>query len=159
MISKNYSKAYTEVLEILKYLPKNEYGKIPHERIQFFEDNKDYSYNFKIDPQIPLDKQNISIEANSIIVMLFRDYFASETQKEKLKVILKQNEDKYQEEIRNKYNPDDIFRNRKNRIVENNFNKEEKDYSNLPVEVKENNFFKRFIKYIKNLIFKKRNEE
>lgn len=154
MISKNYSKAYTEVLEILKYLPKNEYGKIPHERIQFFEDNKDYSYNFKIDPQIPLDKQNISIEANSIIVMLFRDYFASETQKEKLKVILKQNEDKYQEEIRNKYNPDDIFGNKKDKITTFSSNKEIEN-NNLPIEVKRENFFKKFITYIKNLIFKK----
>lgn len=154
MISKNYSKAYTEVLEILKYLPKNEYGKIPHERIQFFENNKDYSYNFKIDPQIPLDKQNISIEANSIIVMLFRDYFASETQKEKLKVILKQNEDKYQEEIRNKYNPDDIFGNKKDKITTFSSNKEIEN-NNLPIEVKRENFFKKFITYIKNLIFKK----
>lgn len=154
MISKNYSKAYTEVLEILKYLPKNEYDKIPHERIQFFEDNKDYSYNFKIDPQIPLDKQNISIEANSIIVMLFRDYFASETQKEKLKVILKQNEDKYQEEIRNKYNPDDIFGNKKDKITTFSSNKEIEN-NNLPIEVKRENFFKKFITYIKNLIFKK----
>ena len=30
-----YSRAYAEVLEILKYLPKNEYDKIPHERIHF----------------------------------------------------------------------------------------------------------------------------
>lgn len=154
MISKNYSKAYTEVLEILKYLPKNEYDKIPHERIQFFEDNKDYSYNFKIDPQISLDKQNISIEANSIIVMLFRDYFASETQKEKLKVILKQNEDKYQEEIRDKYNPDDIFGNKKDKITTYSSNKEIEN-NNLPIEVKRENFFKKFITYIKNLIFKK----
>lgn len=154
MTKDKYAKAYTEVLEILKYLPKNEYDKIPHERIQFFEDNKDYSYNFKIDPQIPLDKQNISIEANSIIVMLFRDYFASETQKEKLKVILKQNEDKYQEEIRNKYNPDDIFGNKKDKITTYSSNKEIEN-NNLPIEVKRENFFKKFITYIKNLIFKK----
>lgn len=154
MTKDKYAKAYTEVLEILKYLPKNEYDKIPHERIQFFKDNKDYSYNFKIDPQIPLDKQNISIEANSIIVMLFRDYFASETQKEKLKVILKQNEDKYQEEIRNKYNPDDIFGNKKDKITTYSSNKEIEN-NNLPIEVKRENFFKKFITYIKNLIFKK----
>lgn len=154
MTKDKYAKAYTEVLEILKYLPKNEYDKIPHERIQFFEDNKDYSYNFKIYPQIPLGKQNISIEANSIIIMLFRDYFASETQKEKLKVILKQNEDKYQEEIRNKYNPDDIFKNKKDEITTYSSNKEIEN-NNLPIEVKRENFFKKFITYIKNLIFKK----
>lgn len=149
MANDKYTKAYTEVLEILKYLPKNEYNKIAKEKIKFFEDNKDDSYKFSINPQMPLDEQNISIEANSIIIVLFRDYFATENQKEKLNTILKQNEYKYQEEIRNKYNPDDIFKDKKDRsfnIIENN---------NLPIEVKEDNFFKKFIAYIKNLIFKK----
>lgn len=149
MTNDKYAKAYTEVLEILKYLPKNEYDKIAKEKIKFFENNKDNSYKFSINPHMPLDKQNISIEANSIIIVLFRDYFATEKQKEKLNTILKQNEDKYQEKIRNKYNPNDIFKDRKDRsfnIMENN---------NLPIEVKEDNFFKKFIAYIKNLIFKK----
>lgn len=102
---------------------------------------------------MPLDKQNISIEANSIIIVLFRDYFATENQKEKLNVILKQNEYKYQEDIRNKYNPDNIFKDRKNKnlnVIEN---------TNLPIEVKENNFFTKFITYIKNLFRKMKKEE
>ena len=148
MTNDKYAKAYTEVLEILRYLPRNEYNKIAIERIKFFEANKDTSYKFKIDPDMPLDKQNISIEANSIIIVLFRDYFATENQKEKLNVILKQNEYKYQEDIRNKYNPDNIFKDRKNKnlnVIEN---------TNLPIEVKENNFFTKFITYIKNLFRK-----
>ena len=154
MVSKSYSKACTEVLEIVKYLPKNEYDKIPQEKIKFFEDNKDDSYEFSINPEKTLEEQNISIEANSIIVVLFRDYFASEQQKEKLKVILEQNDAKYQEEIRNKYNPNDIFKNRNSDIKEEEFNKEIKS-NNLPIEVKEESFFKKLINYIKNLIFKK----
>mgnify|MGYP004497907275 FL=1 len=153
MTNDKYAKAYTEVLEILRYLPRNEYNKIAIERIKFFEANKDTSYKFKIDPAMPLDKQNISIEANSIIIVLFRDYFATENQKEKLNVILKQNEYKYQEDIRNKYNPDNIFKDRKNKnlnVIEN---------TNLPIEVKENNFFTKFITYIKNLFRKMKKEE
>ena len=153
MTNDKYAKAYTEVLEILRYLPRNEYNKIATERIKFFESNKDTSYKFKIDPDIPLDKQNISIEANSIIILLFRDYFATENQKEKLNVILKQNEYKYQEDIRNKYNPDNIFKDRKNKnlnVIEN---------TNLPIEVKENNFFTKFITYIKNLFRKMKKAE
>lgn len=154
MSNDKYAKAYTEVLEILKYLPKNEYDKIAEERIKFFEANKDNSYKFSINPNMPLDEQNISIETNSIIIVLFREYFATEKQKEKLNTILKQNEDKYQVEIRNKYNPDDIFKNRSFKIIETNTNEEIKN-NNLPIEIKEENFFKKFIAYIKNLIFKK----
>lgn len=152
MTKDKYSKAYTEVLEILKHLPKNEYDKIDKEKIKFFEKNKDISYKFSINPEISLDEQNISIEANSIIVTLFQDYFASEKQKEKLKIILKKNEDKYQEEIRNKYNPDDIFKNKK---IVNEDSNQKIESNNLPIEFKERNFFSKLITYIKNLILKK----
>ena len=37
MINKNYAKAYTEVLEIIKYFPKSDYDKIPKEKIEFFK--------------------------------------------------------------------------------------------------------------------------
>lgn len=153
MTNDKYAKAYTEVLEIIKYLPKNEYDKIEKEKINFFEANKDNSYIFSINPNIPLEEQNISIEANNIIIVLFRDYFATENQKEKLNTILKQNEDKYQVEIRNKYNPDNIFKNRSFKITETNTNEEIKN-NNLPIEIKEENFLKKFVTYIKNLIFK-----
>lgn len=56
MTNDKYAKAYTEVLEILKYLPQNEYNKIDTERIKFFEANKDTSYKFRINPDIPLEK-------------------------------------------------------------------------------------------------------
>mgnify|MGYP007072994665 FL=1 len=32
-----YSKAYTEVFEIIKYLPKEEYNKIPKDKIEFYK--------------------------------------------------------------------------------------------------------------------------
>ena len=151
MISKNYSKAYTEVLEMIKHLPENEYNKIPKEKIEFWERNKDNKYKFVINPQIELEKQNISIEANSIIVTIFRDYFATDLQKEKLKIILEQNENKYQEKKKKKYNPDNLFENRKkecmNPYVEKN--------TSLLVVKREENFFKKLINYVKKLIFKR----
>lgn len=147
MIKENYARAYTEVLEMLKYLPYEELNRIPKEKIDFFERNKDKSYKFNISLEKPLAEQNISIEANSVIITLFRDYFATDTQKEKLKNILEQNEMKYQEELREKYNPDNTFKkcNQKNEINENIIQNE-----NSLVEYKET-FFRRFINKIKNI--------
>ena len=54
-----YSKAYTEVLEIIKYFPKEEYNKIPKDKIEFYKNNMDINYEFHIDPSIELEKQNI----------------------------------------------------------------------------------------------------
>ena len=42
-----YSRNYTEVLEILKYIPIDEYNKIPKQKIEFYEKYKDRSYKYE----------------------------------------------------------------------------------------------------------------
>ena len=63
-----YAKAYTEVLEILKYFSEEEYSKIPQEKIDFYKNNMDRNYNYIINPNIDLSQQYISKEANAVIV-------------------------------------------------------------------------------------------
>ena len=111
MINNTYARAYTEVLEILKHFPEEEYKKIPVEKINFYKNNMDKNYKFTIDPEIDLANQNISKEANAIIVTLFRDYYATEEQKVKINEILDLNQKKEELEKRKKYHPDDIFKN------------------------------------------------
>ena len=147
MINNTYARAYTEVLEILKHFPEEEYKKIPVEKINFYKDNMDKNYKFTIDPEIDLANQNISKEANAIIVTLFRDYYATEEQKVKINEILDLNQKKEELEKRRNYNPDNIFTN--NQQVN-------KDTKNLKattqlMEYKEN-FFVRFKKFIFKLL-------
>lgn len=112
MINNTYARAYKEVLEIIKHFPEDEYLKIPSEKIEFYKKNMDKNYTFKINPEIDLAKQNISKEANAIIITLFRDYYATEEQKIKIKEILDLNQIQEEQEKRKKYNPDDIFKNK-----------------------------------------------
>ncbi len=112
-MEEKYARAYTEVLEIISHFSDEEYSKIPEEKIRFFEDNKDENYYFRIDPSIDLAEQNISKEANAILVILFRDYYATEEQKVKLKEILEINQKIEDEAKREKYNPDEIFKNKR----------------------------------------------
>lgn len=115
-----YKKAYTEVIEILKYFPEEEYAKIPEEKINFYKENMDKNYVFKFDPNVELEKQNISREASAVFVLLFNNYFANDRQKETLKKLLEQNELKLEEEKREKYNPDNLFNsNIKDKNLEN----------------------------------------
>lgn len=148
MINSAYAKAYTEILEILKYFPQKEYSKIPLERIQFYKDNMDKDYNFTVNPEIDLDKQNISTEANAIIVNLFLDYFATEEQKIKIKEILYLKQEKENQEKRNKYNPNDIFK-IKEKDKDINVQTVESNCNTALTEYKES-FFEKF----KNFIFK-----
>ena len=125
MIS-TYAKAYTEVLEILKYFSEEEYSKIPQGKIDFYKNNMDKNYNYNINPNIDLSKQHISKEANAILITLFRDYFATENQKKTLNNLLNQNQDKLKNIKREKYNEDSIFSNHyKNTTIDNTENKQE----------------------------------
>lgn len=146
-MNNKYSRAYTEVLEIISHFSEDEYSKIPAEKINFYKENMDKNYVFKINPNIDLSKQNISEEANAVLITLFRDYFATEKQKETLKRILNQNEQKLEKEKMEKYNPDNIFNNRK--LKENGDNIAENETQ--LVEYKET-FFSRFTKFIKRIL-------
>ena len=152
-MTNSYSKAYTEVLEIISHFSEDELNKIPQSEIDFYNENKDNNYQFTIDPTIDLAEQNISREANAILVSLFRDYFATEKQKQILDNLLQQNEQKAEEEKRKKYNPDDIFKqDKKITPIENTSTETNNDL--LPVEISEEKWYKKILDFFRS-IFKK----
>ena len=105
----SYARAYTEVLEIISHFSEEEYKKIPKEKIEFYEKNKDKEYKFKIDSNVDISNQKISQEANAIIILLYREYFATEKQKKILKEILQLNQEKAEIEKKKRYNSNNIF--------------------------------------------------
>ncbi len=116
-----YANAYSEVLEILKNISKEDYEKVPSEKIDLFEKNANKNYNFQYDTNLTLDEQNVSKRTKAIIAILFRDYWATPEQREK--ILAKQNYDRIQIE-KNKqkqYNVDNIFKNKEKKAetVEN----------------------------------------
>lgn len=147
-----YKRAYTEVIEIIKYFPNEEYAKIPLEKINYYKENMDKDYNFQINPNIELEKQNISREANAILVTLFNDYFATDRQKEILNNLLKQNQQILEELKQEKYNPNNLFMQSKTQ-QQNKVTIQENNSENSLIGIKEN-FFNKFINFIKN-IFKR----
>ena len=152
MLDNKYAKAYTEVLEIIKYFPEEEYNKIPKEKIEFYKNNKDKNYKFTINPKIDLSKQNVSKEASAIIVTIFKDYFATEEQKKKLEEIIKLNEKKSEIIKREKFNPDDLFKSKNSSEIVDENNQKNIEKTDL-IEYKENFFtkFKNFILHILHL--------
>ena len=104
--------AYSEVLEILKYLPEEERRKIPEKEIAYLKENCDPAYEFSFHAEKPLKDQGISRKASAIMVMYFKKYFAEEKQKQKLDEILLKNQQIKEEAARKTYNPDEIFSSR-----------------------------------------------
>ena len=125
MVDIKYANAYSEVLEILKYIPIEDYDKIPKNRINVFKAYANKDYTFCYDTTKTLEEQNVSKIARGIIAILFRDYWATEIQKEK--IISKQNYDrmKLEEEKKARYNSDNLFKNNEKKIIMDNTEKEQ----------------------------------
>lgn len=108
-----YEKAYKEVIELLKFFPKESVRKIPQEKLELYLKNMDRTYDYKVDTTKSFEEQKMSEKTKAIFANIFRDYWATDYQRER--ILAKENYDrqKREEERRNKYNPDDIFKNRK----------------------------------------------
>ena len=111
-----YKKAYTEILEIIKYLPYDEYKKITKEKVEFYKNYRDPLYQFKYNPYKSLNEQNVLRETKALIVDLFREVIATKEQKEKLNILLLQNEQEYQSKVHEKYSYDKLF-NKKSKSI------------------------------------------
>lgn len=101
-----YECSYVEVLEILKYIPKEEYDKIPKQLIEFFEEHKDKSYKYIYNPVSPKTLR----KTDAIIVSLYKDYIANDDEKKRIEKRLMENYEKAESEKRKQYNPDDLFK-------------------------------------------------
>lgn len=102
---------YSEVYQVLNLLGNEYIDKLPKSLFNMLEEKRDTNYNPQYTDNIPLHKQNIKKETISIMALLHLNYWCeNEREKFELKQILKNNEEKYQEELRNKYNPDNIFK-------------------------------------------------
>lgn len=114
----SYSSAYSEVLEVLKYIPKEDYNKIPKKTIQLFEINCDETSEFTYNIAIPFDQQKISQEAKLILAILYRSCWISLDERVELSKLEKEYLAKLEQEKREKYNPDELFEKRQNEVIE-----------------------------------------
>ncbi len=140
-----YTKAYTEVNCLLQYLPQSYLDKLPKKLMELICDQSDTQYNIYIDTNKSLLEQNFSDKAIALIAVLKYNYWSTDEEKQQLEKIFYENENAYQEELLEKYNPDNIFKKKKTENIDTNLQ---------IVEYKENVFIQFFNK-IKNL-FRKR---
>lgn len=146
----SYIKAYTEVNCLLEYLPQSYIDKIPQKLIELIKKQSNKQYYISIDSNKSLLEQNFSPKTKDLIAVIKYNYWSTDEERQQLKKIFYENENKYQKELLEKYNPNDIFKKKESKtdITEN-------IKTNLQmVEYKENIFIKLWNK-IKN-IFKRK---
>ena len=159
----NYSKAYKEIVEILKYVPEESVNKIPKEMRDMFEAEQLKTYDFQIDTEKAFEEQELLKETKAILANIFRDYWATDYQK--ARIIEKENQDReeWERKKREKYNPNDIFKNintsTNNDDISQNIQEQlnEEYNKSLPMEVQKQNIFQRLLSFIKKLVLKVNN--
>ena len=142
---------YSEVNAFLQLIDSNMSNKIPKILKNFFKREMDKKYQPVLKKNIPLKKQNLRRKTIAIISSLYLQYWCTDmSKKEELLKTYKNNEIKYQEQLREKYNPDMLFKNKRN--YDNN-NNEKAENNTQMIVIDKDNIFTRFIKKIK-LFFK-----
>ena len=149
-----YANAYTEVLDILRYISKEDYEKIPKSKIKVFEQNSNKNYSFKYDVDKTLEEQNVSEIAKMIIAILCRDYWT--TNEQRYIIIKKQREAREEQErqIRERIEQNRQIKEDSLKVIDVSSDLDlDLDYArgtNLEI-YKEENIFKRIISKIKEI--------
>ena len=148
MVSVQYANAITETLHYLKGIRKEDVDKIPKKFMSFLEENASKEYTCNFDYTKPLKELKLLDETKGIIGTICLNYWC-ETQEQKQKYLknLNENERKYQEELREKYNPENIFKKVKTEIVE----QQEKSLEPVAMVEYKKNIFKILINKIKSI--------
>lgn len=141
-------KAYAEVDVILSNMENAYVEKIPKKMRELFKNEKLQEYAPNINPKIQLDEQNLQRKTYAILAMLNLNYWCKdENEKKELIAIYTENDKKRENGLREKYNPDDIFKNR-NRVVP----QEEQQYEETRMTVvQEEKWYQKIFSIIKGL--------
>ena len=119
-ISINTREAYAEVDNFIECLDSYDKNKVPESIRKYFKKEKSKNYNKIIDVNQPIKDQNLKDETLAIIAMLNLKYWCDdEEEKKRLMTIYSENEKKYQNELKEKYDIEKIFEERNNKKSEN----------------------------------------
>ncbi len=151
-MKQEYNEAFTEVNEIIKMMPDELVNKIPSKFREMLEDERDKEYNPKI--QEPLEECKLKNETIIILGLIYRDFLCSQDEKRRLQEKdareLQEIQKAIEDEIRQKYNPDDLFKKK------NGNNNEHQNFEETAIAVaQKEKWYKKIFNIIKGLFSKK----
>lgn len=147
MLSANTRQAYTEIDNFIELLDEYNRNKVPKKLREYFKKEKDDTYTKTINPNIPIKEQNLKEETLALIAALNLQYWCEdEEEKRRLKKVYSDNEIKYQQQLREMYNSDDIFRIKNKKVELSNPNNE------LSIVDYKKSIVKRIISKIKRIL-------
>ncbi len=110
---KEINKRLVEVEYILRKLDDEYINKIPQEVWDYINKNKDKNYVFEYDNDKILSEQNLNIDTISILTYINMEYLLEEKERRELLELLKKDDMVAEQQKKEKYNPEDLFKNKK----------------------------------------------
>lgn len=105
--------SFSEAYDIILHMDKELLKKIPEKFIKFVEKNKAEDYKTNIDYSKSINQQELQKGTRVILSIIYRDYLCSSEKKKELMQNDKDELKRIEQELREKYNPDNLFK-RKN---------------------------------------------
>ena len=141
-----YSEAAVEVLEILNHTNKEDVARIPQSFIKFLTNISSKTYKVKFDHEQPINGLNLKKQTKELLGFIYITWWCDKEEREKYKKLIHESNIK-NEEIKEKYNVNDIFKNKKekqeHKIIQN-----ENVMKTSIAEYKKENIFKRVLNKI-----------
>lgn len=140
-----YEKCLVEVDEVLNHLSKEELNKIPEDVLKGIKKHKDKEYMWKYDENKQLEEQ--TFDRNTIVILSYinMEYLLSKEQKDLMEKLHELNEQNFTNQIQEKYDSKDIFKNKNNINVEN---------ENAIAKLENNKWYNKMFSFIKRILKK-----
>lgn len=142
----SYAEAATEVLEILNNTEIEAVNKIPKKFINFLKDNCSTTYKPEFDYTKSIKDLNLKPKTQALLGLIYLKYWADNQGKKEFNRKIRENEEKYQQELKEKYNTDNLFKKKENIIKQEN---EQEETQLLTVQNK--SFIQKIIEKIKGI--------
>ncbi len=142
-----YSRALKEVYVILENSEEKIKRKIPENFKLFVSKNMDKEYIPNISFNNEAWEDTIMEETQQILAVIYRDYLVTKEEREELLKEESEEEKRIEQELREKYNPDNIFKKNKEKDKSN-------DTNTSMIKIEEIKWYKKIISKILS-IFKK----
>lgn len=152
-MKQEYKESFAEVNEIIKLMPKELTDKIPNKFKYMLEKEKDKEYKANI--YEPLEECKLKDETIIILGLIYRDFLCDPEERKRLQEKdakeLQEVKQEIEAELREKYNPDDIFKKKRQEKEEQELQTEEKSIA----VIDEQKWYQKIFNIIKG-IFKRK---
>ena len=142
-MSKINEEVCSDISIIIGMMPKEMKDKISNNFIDFIENNKSRQYVSNINPNVPINQQEIKKETKEMLGMIYRDYLCLDDERIRLQEEDRNEIKKSYNKLQEKYQRDNLFI------------KEKKEKEKRLVVVTKEKWYKKIFRVLKKFIGKK----